>query len=151
MQNQGRWSVNVWCGTIIGGTIIGPFIIDEFLNGEVYLNILQNELPILLGHVPLNIRRDMFSQHDGCPAHFTLRVREFLDEIYSGKWIGYGRLFSWPPWSADLTYLNFYLWERLKDMVYTTQSTTIEDMIQRIQNAIGSISVVEIETSVLGT
>ncbi|KAG8280851.1 hypothetical protein J6590_071732 [Homalodisca vitripennis] len=32
--------------------------------------------------------------------------------------------------------LDFYLWGRLKDLVYTTRPTTVEDMMQRIRNAV---------------
>ena len=150
VQNQGRWSLNVWCG-IIGGRIIGPWIFNGRLNGLSYLNFLQNDLPILLRDIPLETRRNMWFQHDGCPAHFTARVCEFLNETYPGRWIGRGSLFPWPPRSPDLSCLDFYYWARIKDLVYITRPTTREDMIQRITDAARSLSVAEIETSVLAT
>lgn len=95
VQHQGRWSVNVWCG-ILGGRVIGPFIFNEPLTGQNYLHFLNNELPVLLENVPLNIRRNMILQHDGCPAHFAANVRQFLDETFPGRWIGRGSIFPWP-------------------------------------------------------
>lgn len=147
VDHQNRWSVNVWCG-ILGNRIIGPFIFNNHLNGESYLDFLQNDLPILLEEVPLDIRRSLWYQHDGCPAHFSQRVRDFLDTSYPNRWIGRGSLFPWPPRSPDLTVLDFYLWGRLKDIVYQTRPTTRENMIERIQSAITTISPAEIETAV---
>lgn len=147
---QNRWSVNVWCG-ILNGQIIGPFIFNGHLNGQVYLNFLRNELPALLEDVPLQTRRDMWFQHDGCPAHFSLGVRNFLNENYPNCWIGRGSLFPWPARSPDLTVLDFYLWGRIKDIVFETRPTTPENMVERIRNAIASISRAEIEVAVLDT
>jgi hypothetical protein len=35
--------------------------------------------------VPLEIRYEMWFQHDGIPAHCTNVVREYLDEIFGNK------------------------------------------------------------------
>lgn len=53
--------------------------------------------------------------------------------------------------SPDLTCLDFYLWGKLKDIVYGMRPTTREDMIDRITNAVHSIPVSEIETAVAST
>lgn len=108
-------------------------------------------MPILLEDVPLDLRASMWYQHDGCPAHFSQRVRRFLDGNYRNRWIGRGSLFPWPPRSPDLTVLDFYLWGRLKDIVYKTRPTTRDDMKVRIVNAVNSISRAEIETAISST
>lgn len=150
VQYQGRWSINVWCG-IIDGHIIGPFIFDNAINGERYLNFIRDELPLLLEDIPLETRRFMFLQHDGCPAHFSREVRNFLDDAYPDRWIGRGSLFFWPARSPDLTVLDFYLWGRIKELVFATRPTTRDNMVDRIRNAIQSISRAEIETAVQST
>lgn len=150
IDHQHRWSVNVWCG-IIDGQIIGPFVFNDHLNGNRYLEFLENDLPELLENVPLQTRIDMWFQHDGCPAHFARNVRELLDNRFPNRWIGRGSLFSWPPRSPDLTCLDFYLWGRIKDLVYQTRPTNREDLIERIRFAINSISRAEIEAAVAST
>lgn len=150
VQHQGRWSVNVWCG-IIGGTIIGPYFFDQSLTGNLFLQFLRNELPVLLEDVPLETRQDMFLQLDGCPAHFSINVREHLNEAYPDRWIGRGSLFPWPARSPDLTCLDFYLWGRLKDIVFQTRPTTREDMRNRIQNAVRRLPTAEVEAAVFST
>lgn len=147
VDHQNRWSINVWCG-VLGHRIIGPFIFNGHLNGESYLNFLENDLPILLEDVPLDLRTSMWYQHDGCPAHFSQRVRDFLNVRYLNRWIGRGSLFPWPPRSPDLTVLDFYLWGRIKDIVYKTRPTTPDNMIERIVNATNSISRAEIQTAI---
>ena len=106
---------------------------------------------IVLEEVTLETRVNMWFQHDGCPTHYAVNVREYLNIQFPTRWIGRGSLFLWPPRSPDLTVLDFYLWGRLKDIVYKTRPTTREDMILRIRNGIASISVAEIETAVNGT
>ncbi|XP_050307004.1 uncharacterized protein LOC126743817 [Anthonomus grandis grandis] len=96
VQHQGRYSVNVWCG-IIGGRVVGPYILDGALNGLTYLHFLENVLPILMEDIALNVRQNMFFQHDGCPAHYALAVRQYLDATFPDRWIERGSLFPWAP------------------------------------------------------
>ena len=150
VQHQGRWSLNVWCG-VLGGKIIGPYFFEQPLNGNVFLEFLANQLPLLLEDVPLETRQNLFLQLDGCPAHFGINVREHIDAVFQQRWIGRGSLFPWPPRSPDLTCLDFYLWGRLKDIVFQTQPTTREDLKNRIRTAIRTIRTAEIETAVFST
>ncbi|KAL0892876.1 hypothetical protein ABMA27_014561 [Loxostege sticticalis] len=133
---QFRFSVNVWAG-IVNGTLLGPVFLER-LNTDTYLQFLQNELPELLLDVPVGSRRYLYYQHDGAPAHFSLRVRAYLDEAFQGRWIGRGSVIRWPPRSPDLTPLDFHVWGRAKDLVYGNDGHTIrtvEDLRARIINA----------------
>lgn len=87
----------------------GTRVILPRLTGDTYLQFLQETLPQLLEDVPLSLLRDVFYQHDGAPAHFTWNVRRHLDAEYDPRWIGRGGPVQWPPRSADLTPLDFYL------------------------------------------
>jgi hypothetical protein len=42
---------------------------------------------------------DVWLQHDGAPAHFTLTVCDILNEHFPGRWIGRGS----PTSSASLS------------------------------------------------
>lgn len=150
VDNQHRWTVNVWCG-IVNGMIVGPHIFEGSLTGEMYVNFLRFDLPGLLENVPLLVRRNLWLQHDGCPAHYSLVVRNFLNEYFPDRWIGRGSLFPWPARSPDLTCLDFYLWGRVKDIVYKVQPTTRADMIIRIRNALNSLPRAEVEAAVIST
>lgn len=125
-------SINIWAG-IIGNFLIGPFVLPPRLNGELYLEFLQNNLLDLIEHLPLAIRRNMYFMHDGAPPHFSVAVRNHLNNVFPNRWIGRGGYIAWPPRSPDLTPLDFYLWGHLKTLVYSTPVDTREELLQRIR------------------
>ena len=119
-HSQRRFSVNVWCG-LLGNRLIGPFVFDNNLTGNTYEAFLRNELPGLLGNIPLVIRSQMYFQHDGAPLHYTWHVREYLNECFPNCWLGRGGPISWPPRSPVLIPLDYYLWSHIKTLVYKTK------------------------------
>lgn len=125
-------SINIWAG-IIGNFLIGPFVLPPRLNGELYLEFLQNNLLDLIEHLPLAIRRNMYFMHDGAPPHFSVAVRNHLNNVFPNRWIGRGGYIAWPPRSPDLTPLDFHLWGHLKTLVYSTPVDTREELLQRIR------------------
>ncbi|KAL1488375.1 hypothetical protein ABEB36_014849 [Hypothenemus hampei] len=46
----------------------------------------------------------------------------------------------WPPGSPDLNALDLFYWGCLKDKVYTTTITSIQNLCQRVEAAAGEIS-----------
>lgn len=140
VEHQHQWSINVW-GGIIGTHVIGPHYFEGHLNREIYLQFLQNELPNLLEDVNLHIRRRMWWQQDGAPAHRSRLTVTYLNEKFHRRWIGIGsQTQEWPPRSPDLTPLDFFLWGYVKDKVCATQPTTIADMKLRIERAFRDIT-----------
>ncbi|CAF4895909.1 unnamed protein product [Pieris macdunnoughi] len=136
---QRRFSVNVWAG-VIGNNVIGPHYLPDNLNGDNYLFFLQNELPELMAELPIfNENRRIVFQHDGCPAHWRVTVREHLDNVFPNSWIGRDGPIAWPPRLPDLTPLDFYIWGRAKAIVYATEVETREELIQRIEDAFVTI------------
>lgn len=101
---------------------------------------LQENLSELLENVPLNIRRDMWVQQDGAPAHYSVLVRNWLNENFPNKWIGRGGPFDWPPRSPDLTPLDFFFWGHLKNLVYLTPVNNINDLRNRIMESAATVN-----------
>lgn len=139
IDQQNRWSLNVW-GGIIGTQVIGPFFFDGVLDGIQYVRFLQENLPILLENVDLNTRREMWLQQDGAPVHYHRIVRHYLDEAFHNRWIGRRGPIAWPARSPDLTPIDFFLWGYIKEKVYRVRPTTAEDMRNRITEAFQSIT-----------
>lgn len=138
-HTQRRWHVNVWCG-IVGNHVVGPYFIEGNVDSLSYVNFLNNILPELLENVPLQIRMRMWFQQDGHPAHTAIISRDALNRIFEDKWIGkYGPV-EWPARSPDLSKLDFYLWGRIKDIVYQTRPNTKDELKQRIRDAIANIT-----------
>lgn len=137
--SQQRWSLNVW-GAVVGPIVIGPHFFNGRLNGRIYHDFLENELPVLLENVPLDIRQKIWFQQDGAPPHFSANVREWLDRNFNDMWIGRGAAIAWPARSPDLTGMDFFLWGYVKDIVYRDTPTTVDDMKNRIRRAFASIT-----------
>jgi hypothetical protein len=57
-------------------------------------------------------------QQDGAPPHFYHHVRNHLDREMAGRWIGSGQI-AWSPRSPDLTPFGFFLWDYMKNIIYT--------------------------------
>jgi hypothetical protein len=99
-------------------------------------------LPQLLGDIPLNVREQMVYQHDGAPPHADRNVVRYLQETFLRGFIGKGEgdLWRWLRRSADLTPLDFFLWEYVKSRVYEEVPKTSEDMKLRIRAAFRAVT-----------
>ena len=74
-----------------------------------YREFLENDLPVLLEDVPLNIRQTLIYQHDDeAPAHFSRQTREMLDARFSERWMDRGQI-TWPTRSPDLNVLDYFV------------------------------------------
>lgn len=135
---QNQFSLNVWVG-VVGDCLIGPYFLPARLNGQEYLNFLEEHLVDLLEDVPIDVRLHMWLMHDGAPAHFSLLVRQHLDMVYPNRWLGRGGPQPWPPRSPDLNPLDFCIWGHLKTLVYSTPVQNVEDLRHRIIQACNEI------------
>lgn len=137
-KHQTRFSLNVWAG-IIGTHVLGPVYLPQTLNAAAYLNFLQTDLPSLLEDVPLSFLNGMVFQNDGCPAHSSLIVKNFLSSEYGSNWIGRNGPIKWPARSPDLTPLDFYVWGRAKELVYAEEIRDLSHLRQRVDDAFNII------------
>jgi hypothetical protein len=133
--------VNVWAG-IIGQNYVGPFFIDGNLNGEKFLDLLRNSIIPQLITLDIPIE-DIIFQMDGCPAHQSHQVKEYLMETFGNKIIGpYNDVYSrWPARSPDLSPNDFFLWGHLKSVIYKGQKIeTIDELKEKITEGMTRIS-----------
>lgn len=135
---QDRFAINVWAG-LLDGILIGPIILPNTLTGQTFLQLLSEQLPELLEDVPLALRRGMYLQMDGCPAHYARAVRDFFNEEYPGRWIGRQGPIGWPARSPDMTPLDYFLWGTMKQKVYCTPINTAAELQERILNCAAEI------------
>jgi len=129
-HHQQRFCINIWTG-IVGDCLLGPQVLPNRLTGQNYKAFLQNNLADFLD-VPLTFRRKLHFMHDGAPAHFSLLVRQHLDEMFPGKWVGRSGPIAWPPRSPDLNPLDFFLWSYAKFLVYSSAVDNVETLRNRI-------------------
>lgn len=141
---QHGFSVNVWMG-LLDNLVIGPHILPPRLDGANFLDFLQNALPELLDDVSLQRRQESLFQMDGCPAHWSLACRAWMNENYPQKWIGRTSardesLMFWPARSPDLTPLDFFAWGAVKQKVYATPVPDEDNLRRRIVQVCGEIT-----------
>lgn len=129
-HSQHKFSWNVWCG-VVDDTLIGPHFFDGNLTGAIYLDFLQMILPELLAIQDVNLR-GLYFQQDGAPPHYSREVRAHLNDQFPNRWIGRAGPHSWPARSPDLTVLDYYVWGRMKDIVYRTEVNTRDELRERI-------------------
>lgn len=138
-RSQYQFKINYWTG-ILNGKIIGPFELPGNLTGQSYLEFLENDLPNLLQEVPEVERESYWLQNDGCPAHYAVSVRAYLNRTYPNRWIGRLGPILWPPRSPDLNPLDFFYWGCLKEEVYAKPIRSLEDLRSRVRAAASKIS-----------
>ena len=115
--------------------MLGPHVLPPRLTSPVYQQFLELELPGLLHEdVPVSTWNSMWFMHHGTPAHFSYVGKEYLDVANPNRWTGRVGPVAWPPRSPDLNPLDFYLWERLKTLVYATEILNVAVLKQRIEN-----------------
>jgi hypothetical protein len=88
-----------------------------------------------LDNLPLADHRNLFYQHDGAPSHNNHLVNNHLQNLFYDQWIANNGPHLWPPRSPDLTVLDFFIWGTIKNKVYNTALTTMEDCMQRVRIA----------------
>lgn len=129
-----RRKLHLWGGICGNGTLLGPFFFQQNVNGQRYLDMLNNQaLPQLALNFNININRNrLWWVQDGATAHRTVPVRRRLQQVFGHRVIALGHGIEWPPRSPDLTPCDFFLWGYLKQKVYTTPPTSIAQLRQRI-------------------
>ncbi|XP_054716800.1 uncharacterized protein LOC129226226 [Uloborus diversus] len=99
--------------------VIGPFIFAERnINGDVYCDMLEEYVYPQLDDIEAE-KGLVYFQQDRAPPHFSLRVRESLDARLGNRWIGREGPIPWLPRSPDMTPLDFFFWEHIKNLVCT--------------------------------
>lgn len=145
VHTQRPQKINVWAG-IIRDRVVGPIFFEDNLNGDRYLQFLQDELiPNLAIQFPNDLNplvpnADIWFQQDGAPPHYAQPVRNYLDQIFANRWIGRRGTIEWPARSPDLTPLDFFLWGYLKSKVYKTKPENIDILKDRIRSECELIS-----------
>jgi hypothetical protein len=75
------------------------------------------------------------------PHHIGVGLSaNYLDAIFPNRWLGRDGVLAWPPRSPDTTPLDFFLWGYVKDKVYATKVTGLEDLKTRIRDIITTIN-----------
>ncbi|KAJ8936920.1 hypothetical protein NQ318_012541 [Aromia moschata] len=129
---QREFNINVWMG-FITNSLIGRISLPNRLDGNSYLDFLQNTLPDLFDDIPLNLRNQMYftakvmqcaqiwslypenqwynkenrkidEAKDEAPAHKSRLIRTFLEHNFPQRWIS-------PQMDSNLVNVVAMKWE----------------------------------------
>ena len=103
-----------------------PFILRNTVNAERQLTMLREEIWSFISTLK-NIE-DVIIMQDGAPPHSAIVVREWLNANFPGRWMSRCGLHEWPDRSPDLTPCDFFPLGWLKEQVYSTKPTTLEEL-----------------------
>lgn len=104
--------------------------------------MLRNQIvPAIREVVPENNFHNIWFQQDGCPAHNTREVRDFLSNVFGNNVISNSGSVPWPARSPDITPLDFYLWGFIKNEVYQFDPPeNVNVLEERVRNVLASIN-----------
>jgi hypothetical protein len=92
---------------------------------------------------PLNflLYEDEYMRHqqDGAPPHYHCDVRAYLDNTSPDRCIGRRGSVEYPLRSLNLTPPNFSLWGYLKDAVYSTKPSTLQELWKEIERSCAAV------------
>lgn len=125
--------VMVWAGVIDHHTI-GPYFFEANVNGDNYLDMLQNFVIPELNELQIDSKTIWFQQN-GASSHYTRNVRAFCD------WIGRGGSINWPARSPDHNPMDAFVWPYLKAKVYKDpRPRNMDELKEKITNELVNIS-----------
>lgn len=102
---------------------------------------LQNNINKPLKNVPPDVRKRMWLQHNGVPAHYAGDVRQYFYNASHKRWTGRRGPIQWLPCSPDLNPIDYFLWGFYKGIFYEKESgneqelcKTLKIMTVRVEN-----------------
>ena len=112
---------------------VGPKVGIQF-NGENYLEILCEVVVPQLQTKP-NFD-ELFFQQDGTSPHYALRVRDYLNKVFTQRWFGRTGSIEWPPCSPDLTPMDFFFWGVVKNKEYVKNKEKNPKTVNELKDCI---------------
>jgi hypothetical protein len=120
---HGSPKLNMWC-SITSDHIIGTFFFAEnTIISTVYLDMLQNFVFLEIAEAD-----SLIFQQDGTPPYFGATVHTARDAQFTGRWTGMAGPISQPPQSPDLTSVDFFFWDFMKDIIYKEKVQQVADL-----------------------
>ena len=127
-----REKVSAWMGMCGNETLVSPIFYENNLNGNGYLNLLNERIIPELHQIHGNRMNRLWWIQDGAPCRRTIAVRHLLTDVFNKSIIALNHAIEWPLRSSDLTKCNFFLREDLKSEVYFTPPANTENLKERI-------------------
>jgi len=113
--------LNIWT-SVLNNVLIEPFFIDSDLTTKKYetmLTMLRDRIFLVIRQVASTNFAEIWYQQDSASPQwykdYSTKMRAYLTQY---RWIGRKGKIEWPARSPDLTLLDFFLWDYLKNKLY---------------------------------
>ncbi|XP_043212879.1 uncharacterized protein LOC122376980, partial [Amphibalanus amphitrite] len=102
------------------------------VNSDAYLEMLQTVVwPAVRARATCH--RYWFQQ-DGAPPHVTAPVMDFLHSKFGGRVISRNSEHRWPPYSPDLSCLDFCFWSLVTAQIVHSEPQTLEQLKELVED-----------------
>ena len=102
------------------------------VNGDCYLNLLQNKVWPRLRHTAT--RSSLWWMQDGAPPHCTNAAITFLNKKFQGRVISRRTANPWPAHSPDLNPLDFHFWAAAQNHVFKVKPASIDSLVECVKS-----------------
>lgn len=143
--------ITVWAGMSSKGFLGPVFIQGETIDWQVYNRILTQSFE----EAKLKRwTRGFWFQQDGATPHCKEENLRLIRSTFGDKVISrrYPEMFdagiNWPPYSPDLSPLDFFVWGHIKDLVYKDRPKSISELKKKIKDVFDSIPIEACENAI---
>ena len=116
--------------------IIGPFFFENeqeetvTVNGDRYWAMLNE---FFLTKIEEKNIGNIWFQQDSAPCYTAEATLDVLNPVFDDRIISRRADVVWPPWSCNLTPLDYYLFGAVKDKCYADKPETIDALKDNIR------------------
>ena len=118
-KKQGGKKVMAW----VDGMVLPVYWFEGSVDGAKYLEMLETHVWPAIKYRAT--RRGYWMQQDGASPHVTGPVMDFLREKFGEKIISRNSTHHWPPYSPDLSVLDFSFWAQAMTEVIRCKPSTL--------------------------
>ena len=117
--------VMAWVG-IVDGSCLPVYWFEGPVTGAAYLEMLKTVVwPSVRAQAA---KRGYWFQQDGAPVHVTSDVMDFLKSKFGDRLISRKAQHPWPPYSPDLSCLDFSFWPQAAQEVAEQKPETLAEL-----------------------
>jgi hypothetical protein len=85
--------------------MLGQFFLEMTATDTAYVTMPDDSIMPCINI--LSSDEDSYCRHDGAPTHYHIGMRNYLNVLFPGRWIGQRESVEYPPRSPELTPLDF--------------------------------------------
>ena len=130
--------VMAWVG-IIDGRVLPIVWFEGSVNSDVYLDLVLKKT-VWASVKNIATRRQYWFQQDGASCHVTAPCLQFLAEKFGQRIISRNTENHWPPYSPDLSPLDFSFWNEVNMKLRKKKLQTIAALKRNVEEIAAQMS-----------